>query len=572
MIIIPVEPTSSARMCKSVNEAFSWIGAILVNLAFLSIIGYGAATLWPIGMVFCGLYTILLFRAARLTETPADLTSYFRIDTDEVSLDLATNTLTTVSAPDQGDGRPETAVSRRKLSLSSNLLYALAIVGMGATGSFPSFNLFKCKNHDWHTHGEYRYEWKTDLTTLPPGVRKWAAQANDATGRGVSSFAYLPETGTTLFSGSRDASTVYLFEVRTGSGPTNIHDCTNPVSFTVVTDESACFLCQFDQQVGCYMDGSFQLVDDRTNRGLPKDRVSSYSDLLALDGVLWYKGYSYEARGMSIQSYDLKLHERTDYSELNDINDSEHAEACDHPRENRRIALAALFTVAMPVTVGSIFLWIRRQVPSMGMTTVLGFNLLYLTISEALGNDDFIWLSRWNLSQGLFWLVILSYLHLARDFESHHWGLNVGGVLFLVGMIGVVFDGSEQLSDWVIFNVFCFIPLMILGMANNSMFLIVMAGIGWLVDAGRLTSYVSTHVSDSVSFLAGFLIFSFTGLLIAVVGLFLKRYQESFHIWIKASLKSLTGVPNNDLLQTSVSNQVSSSRHGEDYERDSSSM
>mmetsp|Transcript_8357 Transcript_8357/g.12123 ORF Transcript_8357/g.12123 Transcript_8357/m.12123 type:complete len:99 (+) Transcript_8357:234-530(+) len=53
-------------MCCSSNQAaFVWIGAIMVNIGFLSFVSWGAAPVWPVGFVLSALYTIFLLSLAQ---------------------------------------------------------------------------------------------------------------------------------------------------------------------------------------------------------------------------------------------------------------------------------------------------------------------------------------------------------------------------------------------------------------------------------------------------------------------------------------------------------------------------
>ena len=55
-------------MCTT-EQTFAWVGAIVVNVAFLSFIAWGAAANWIFGFVISVVYTILLFVLARFVDT-----------------------------------------------------------------------------------------------------------------------------------------------------------------------------------------------------------------------------------------------------------------------------------------------------------------------------------------------------------------------------------------------------------------------------------------------------------------------------------------------------------------------
>ena len=52
-------------MCMT-EQTFAWVGAIVVNTVFISIIAWGA--LWYVGFIFSAIYTALLFRLAQVID------------------------------------------------------------------------------------------------------------------------------------------------------------------------------------------------------------------------------------------------------------------------------------------------------------------------------------------------------------------------------------------------------------------------------------------------------------------------------------------------------------------------
>ena len=97
-------------MCTGCNPTvvFSWLGGSLVNLAFLVLISWGSASLWPLGLVLCVLYTASLFTlgCCLRAKFPANAT----------------------------------------VGIAVNLVLLLATFGIGVSGLFLPINLLGC---DW---------------------------------------------------------------------------------------------------------------------------------------------------------------------------------------------------------------------------------------------------------------------------------------------------------------------------------------------------------------------------------------------------------------------------------------
>ena len=122
--------------------SFAWVGTVLVNIAFISLISWGAATLWPLGCALCSLYAFALFSLARYVDEHQN------------------SRVGTLPVPQE----EEHVENRRtdvhpKYPILVSLLYGLAVIAMGVTGSFLSDNLFSC-SHDSSEPDSYG-EWKS---------------------------------------------------------------------------------------------------------------------------------------------------------------------------------------------------------------------------------------------------------------------------------------------------------------------------------------------------------------------------------------------------------------------------
>ena len=54
-------------MCTT-EQTFAWVGTIVVNIAFISIIAWGATEIWWVGFLLSSAYTAMLFGLARVVD------------------------------------------------------------------------------------------------------------------------------------------------------------------------------------------------------------------------------------------------------------------------------------------------------------------------------------------------------------------------------------------------------------------------------------------------------------------------------------------------------------------------
>lgn len=121
-------------MCKSITETFGWLGAILVNFGFISLIAWGSAQQWVVGFGLCAMYTMALFIAARYFE---DSPQREPVDASLATSSSSTDgyeTLAPVSHVDrERSEQSDLNQSCRRIPIISNILYALSIAGLGAS-------------------------------------------------------------------------------------------------------------------------------------------------------------------------------------------------------------------------------------------------------------------------------------------------------------------------------------------------------------------------------------------------------------------------------------------------------
>jgi hypothetical protein len=161
-----------------------------------------------------------------------------------------------------------------------------------------------------------------------------------------------------------------------------------------------------------------------------------------------------------------------------------------------------------------------------GLSAVVVF--LYLAIvGQTYGIEKFWW---WWLSiSGALYVVILSDLsHCKRQIARGPliWGINFGALAFLIGMIFLT--GIFELPGawpWVTFNALALLPLGIVGLGHNLIFLLLLCALGWLMTTVKIASAITAAVSTAEVPIY-FIVLAISGLLIAGAGWSLSKHQD----------------------------------------------
>jgi len=465
-------------------DAFSWVGFVLVNLGFITLISWGASSYWVLGFVLTALYTVLLVVAARYCERQ-----------------------TAGTHREDNDSSNETQTSRN-LDSRANLLYALAVLSLGVTGFFLPVNLFSDDCYVERYDNDQGY-WKTDVDSLPSGVRGWARGRSSATP--FASYMYLESYGVTLFGGVTGDAEMVLIRVQDGGKPQQYNQYTYPREFVLVEDKS-CFVAK-QRSLLCTDGVNFDAITT------PFDAISSR---LVYEGLYWFQAYPDKGSGNPIFSLDPVQMNLTSYSTL---------ETDDPPSECpswKARAWLALVVSALPILVASIALW-KRGVPSMSMLVYVGLTLVYLSLYSALDPQsyDHSW-NWWCSLSGLAWMVFLCYRRLVHD-ESHIWGIVPAGMAFAYGMTVLLLDKGDTFLMWLALNLLCFAPLLGMGAAVNSAFLLTLGTLGLLMDAGRFAGFVGVKAPDSLYVPIVSMVFALAGMAIGILGIQFRKIQPRIH-------------------------------------------
>jgi hypothetical protein len=554
-------------MCTSAETTFAWVGTVLINLGFLSLISWGAVNWWPLGCFLSGVYTVFLFSLAAWMDT----TNQTRVQHDETSqrdrdLDYSTVSMT---VPDEDmvhadananainvevDNRGQDAdrdiepnantvmETSQQLPTRLSLIYGLAVVALGVTLFFIPINLFAC--HDSSYEPSNGGTWTTDTSSFPRDVQQWVTSPKSEDIRAYATFDYLPASGVTIFAGKTgdSNSNEILWSVNPLSSKTAPEAHANvsyPEAFLHVTDNTTCFYARhsgvslYVTSVACFDGaGAHWAVDEQDKKRLH----NSPSHLIVSDGLLWFKEppVDYTERGMLIFSLDPNSLVQTLHSELSAKpgrkTDKPH---CNVKAAHRRQAISALFMVALPVLMLSILLWQRRKIPSMGLLTYAGATLVFwatcISIAPELTWGDSI--AKWWLTlSGLGYLIALVYLILMVPAVASRplvWGINAGVLAFIYGISTVYMSEiGDNFGSWLLLTLTAFVPVALLGAATDNLFLSLIGATGLFADSLRFAMFLSDQNGGTGSVPIIFFVLAIAGLGIGAMGMLLTRNQD----------------------------------------------
>jgi hypothetical protein len=556
--------------CNDSNQAFAWIGAILVNFGFISLITWGTTTSWTVGFLLSAVYTVFLARLANYIDHYEESTSHVytgipnQLPQQQDQDQKMPRSLTSMEITDATEAT-ETRSPQRRVSIVVNLLYGLAILSVGVTGLFLPINLAPDCNSSSSSTWNPQYRWKTDSKKLPNrAIINWAAKSNGEYDNGNNEGAtvgYVESTGITLFKGvnySSPQSHEYLWTVCDNRSSIEHTEYLSPDPFLTVTSNRVCFQTTDDvkrKQLGpkiyCSDGRTFQEANivDPMNR--QKFQLPPYGNFKVDNRLLWFVqsvSTTGDGGGMGILVYSLEPESMnvTLYSERVKNNDDNNnngkrggPDDCIEPVRLRPALV--LLASALPMFLLSLSLWKKKQIPSMGLTTYLSLSFCYVALhvlispdSDEYNNENlpFRW---WYATTGLIWLLLSSYFIILSDnqmtFMSRdpwRWALIISSLAFVWGTSALIMSGDETVGRWILWNLTVFFPLIFFGVVTDAMFLLVLGGLGLLVDVARVASLID----NSPIWVA--LVFCVSGLGIGAVGYKLSHFQPPAQAWATA--------------------------------------
>ncbi|KAL7426960.1 hypothetical protein ACHAXM_000649 [Skeletonema potamos] len=595
-------------MCTT-EQTFAWVGAIVVNVAFISIIAWGASTIWWVGFLISIVYTAILFGLARTVDKKSgwDVIAAAAAATsanndgnmneseessDEgveevnetrnvvvaVAADPSVGGATTPSPWQRGVPRmlpgsrsvTTTSYSEPRMPVLANLLYGLFTLALGVTGYFLPMNLFSCYGGSTPSSTGH---WSTDISTLPKSdvLRAWAS-SDQPHEWSYATFVYISNAGGglnfTLFQGS-DASGTYVQTLWLAMGGEPIHfpEIQNPSQFITTGTGWACFAGidampssnSNEQYPDAIPISKGSLVGCSNGTVVRTTDLTQYIfqgpyDFIVDDDTLWLKDYppwSGDQTGTgtliySIDDYDrMEVQLQSTYSKSK----SEQYETVEYsPRPlsyedvetnddnnycwSKHSALAIVVS-ALPITLSSVLLWLKRKAPSSAITSYIGLSaaasFVYLAIVGKEHDVADFWGWWFSMSGALYLTILCDLTHCKRHIARYPliWGVNVSALAFFVGMIFLLSIFEENMAwSWIVFNLFALIPLVIVGIGYNQVFLLVLCAVGWLMTTVKIASALAAVAAPAANVPIYFIALAISGLLIAGAGWWLNKNQD----------------------------------------------
>lgn len=528
---------------NSTMSVFAWAGAILINASFVALIVWGSVSNWIVGFVFSVLYTVCLLvfgfwlrrRHRNITDQQAE---------EEI--------------------HPNESQTHGGNTLLTSLLFLLAVVALGVSGSYLPINLSECA-----TIREYNGPDDCALqenSNVPKGVETWWGNKYGDYIWVKASFAYLPGSDTTIFRGSQRNENG-LWKISGGSGaPEPFPNVSNARNFVVVGNKSAvCFLAEiatapeinnFQETLAC--------TDGETVDTIENKEFDHVNDLIYSDELIWLKGGNHDCYNGLYSIDPANLTDLTHYTQPLDNKSSEESMYECSDTNLRLMFVGLLFLSALPAVVTSFLLGILVKVPSMALSGYASLTwmvvCLVFTIQPAFKDvyDFFRW---WLPFTSGPWLILLTLGSMTKRFSKNAlvWGINFSALVYIVSMFMLLQVFSEgDFWRWAVLTVLAIIPLIIISLATNKPFLMVLAALGLMVEAGRLAFYIA-DVADIAAGLIVSVVLALSGIALGFLGFLLsKQYskiQTKVDVWTDKYLGRWKLLPHNE--QGSDGNEVS---------------
>jgi hypothetical protein len=525
-------------MCSSsAEQIFAWVGAILVNAAFISIIAWGSfTTTWYIGFIISAIYTALLFVSARIVDKKSRWDAVAPInDVEEVHLaDDSAEHQEAATAADTVQ-----ALREQRMPVMANFFYGLFTLAFGVTGYFLPMNILPC-GYYW-TSPTNNGHWITDGSSLSSDVRTWASSSQESAP--PATFVQIDdnEERYTIFAGADGSDyTQTLWSITGDAESIHFPDIQNP-TFFVDTNGWACFSAYNQKHfVGCSNGTKVTMTIDSTEYTFQ----SPYDLIVDIDDTLWFKDYPPWSGNQSGSGYliysisdyetmEVELH--STYSTSTDMATKELPEGSSDNDCWRKQVVLAIFVSAIPTTLSSIIIWIKRNAPAMAITSFLGISALaifvYLAIvGETLFHFNDFWGWWLSISSAVYTIVLCDLTHCKRRIAQIPlvWGINFASLAFFVGMILLTDIFGERAWPWIVFNIFACVPLGIVGIGYRQVFLLLLCAVGWILTAVKIASALTEAFSGGAVPIY-FIVLAVSGTIIAGVGWLLKKHQEKIH-------------------------------------------
>lgn len=234
----------------------------------------------------------------------------------------------------------------------------------------------------------------------------------------------------------------------------------------------------------------------------------------------------------------------------------------DHATFIRRQAILNIFVTIVPMFLVSAKLWKEKYIPSSGVIIYLSIILLgaafvHTVHPEVINIFENPFFKVWVVLTSLSWTMTLSYKYLcsnnessSNEHQSYSWGINFGALVFFGIMFEVVKIQNDTFWNWLLLNLFSFIPLVLLGIIIDHNFIVFLGVLGLFIDVTRLTSIVSDKL------MLQFVLLGVAGLGVVALGSWLKSNQDTIREPC-LELLQLKGNPTTSMPPSSLSGGLS---------------
>jgi len=509
-------------MCEGCSPscAFSYVGGLVVNASFVFLISWGTAVFWPIGLAAAILYTAGLFVAAScLRQRDANVTSI-------------------------------------------NLLYLVAVVGVGASGMILAYNVVGC-DAVRPPGGGSSQAWMfpaDDVTSTTAEVLSWA---DDPQWKFLSDASFVTVRGSTFFRGANGSSTTErLWRVGGDDAVPSLVATTPTTPRQLTAIGSALCLSGWDvfvrsSRIFCCSDAAACAASLAAVE--PVDggaEIRNPTSLLVSGGALWFKaeapfgfspdtGVIYRSTPPFATATLLSRPVSTSFPAPPPPvapGDSPASFECDSAAGFRAMALASLALATLPALITTFALWWRIRAATMAFAAFAGISAMALNIYaivEPSGESAFDVIRWWFAAFGFVWAALFAAIKLAEraNEATVSWGVNAACIAYFAAvhsLTEVPFTGFAL--NWVLYNLTCPLLLLVLAIVVSGVAAglpLVLASAGLVMDTWKVADQIVSLISDAtLQLFVRFVVLAVVGVGIVALGILYSRFQEPISEWV----------------------------------------
>ena len=509
--------------CNNPATATGVVGGIIINFAFAGLIGFGAATFWPLGFILSFIYTGLLFY----------LSVYIRKKYKETIEGAA---------------------------VVADILVMVGVFAFGVTTLFLPVNLLGCgaPNID-STSSNVLLEYNNAL--VPTSLQTWAASDFYASTNTASSFAQL-NTSELIFSGNNGIRKQWTKTLMKTSGCSSSSSSKAPVEvdpsledpqhFVTVTASTVCFIARQRKSLDNYPTSELFCTNGDTVQSFIGSGSAEYSNpqsIKTYEGLIYLKAegvgvgisnpkngwiYLADPKTSSITRIPPSSPSSSATTEAEAVNTTTlMIDTCDQVGATFVTSLAVLFITSIPTFLLALAIAIKFQISSMAVPLFLFTSTavvnIYIIIDPAIPEMSNL-LKWWTTLFSTLWLIVALVLFLTnRVLTSKYsaaWYMNVGGLIYFGAIHAqLLVPVEDDAWRWVLYQFLLVIPLALYAITcDKTLFLLLSSG-GIIIDVWRLSTFITNLTTNTTAqILIRFCILAGTGVGIVYGGIL---YQQN---------------------------------------------